>query len=186
MAEDVVFGGFHDLIGGVDAGREYSGKEVLGRKNLWDCTEDELSTKSIYAIIDCHQMSHFVRLLNASRLHKIHLSKTTSTFDLFVASPPDPQPSHQHSQRLYTPLNSYTHKHHNSPSHTPTPASESPTRTDYRYCTSTTAHSHPASPASTISHPSGTWSSSSPWSSRSRHRSSRRGRLGCWYPRVRR
>ena len=175
MAEDVISCGFCGLIGTVDAGREYSGKGVLG-KNRWHCTEN---------IIDCHPIIQSICLLNPSHLHKNPpFQKQRPLSTSFVASPPHHQPSHQPSQRTIPPLNNCTHKHHNSPSHTPTPASESPTRTGYRCCTSTTAHSHPASPASTISRPSGILSSSSPWCSRSRHRSSRRGRLGCWYPWV--
>ena len=146
----------------------------LGKKH-WDRTEN---------IIDCHQISQSVRLLNPSPLHKnppFQKQHPHSTFSSQVHHITNPL-TNQPSQRTIPPLNNYTHKHHNSPSHTPNPASESPTRTDYHDCTSTTAHSHPASPASTISRPFGTLSSSSPWSSRSRHRSSRRGRLGCWYP----
>ena len=60
MAEDVISCGFCGLIGTVDAGREYSGKGVLG-KNRWHCTEN---------IIDCHPIIQSVYLLNPSHLHK--------------------------------------------------------------------------------------------------------------------
>lgn len=120
-----------------------------------------------------------------SRSHRLPPDGSIASSPQSSSSPRNPpfQTTSPNNLRDHTPLNNYTHKHHTPPSHKPTPASGSPTRTDYRYCTSTTAHSHPGSPASTISRPSGTLSSSSPWSSRSRHRSSRRGRLGCWYPR---
>lgn len=35
---------FNGPIGAVDAGRGYSGKEVLEKKR-WDCTENELATR---------------------------------------------------------------------------------------------------------------------------------------------